>query len=245
MNPNAPTPSGASVTNPAFLDKSEMLAKAVRRFSTQQLAEFMEISEKLAELNRKRFTDWQHPFTPENSAPALTMFSGDVYEGLDAESLSNKDVDFAQDHLRILSGLYGLLRPLDRIQPYRLEMGRALKTEKAKNLYQFWKRSITEALEAEPGGLVVNLASQEYFKVVDRKALSKEVISPVFKDEKNGRFKIISFYAKKARGTMARYLLKNRICDKDELIAFAEDGYAYKPELSTPDAPVFTRPESR
>lgn len=238
-------PSGVSEsTQPAFVDQSEVLVSKLRRFSSKQLMEFMEISEKLADLNRHRFQDWKPPFTPDNAKQALLAFTGDVYEGLDASSLKKRDIQYAQKHLRILSGLYGLLRPLDLIQPYRLEMGRPLETRGARNLYEFWRESIVETLNAEKGDLLVNLASQEYFKAIDRKELDKEIVSPVFKDEKNGKLKIISFYAKKARGTMARYLITNRVTSIDGLLGFAEDGYAYNEGLSKPSEPVFTRAES-
>lgn len=235
-------PSGVSdATLPAFLDRSEALVSRLRRFSSRQLMEFMEISEVLADLNRERFKTWKPPFTPENAKQALLAFTGDVYEGLDAATLKKRDIQYAQKHLRILSGLYGLLRPLDLIQPYRLEMGRPLETRGAKNLYDFWRETITETINAEPGHLLVNLASQEYFKAIDRRKLNKEIISPIFKDEKNGTFKIISFYAKKARGTMARYLIENRVTSSDGLFGFAEDGYRYNEKFSKPGAPVFTR----
>ncbi|MDZ8117663.1 peroxide stress protein YaaA [Pontiella agarivorans] len=231
-------------TEPAFLEKSRKLVSKARKFSTPQLMEFMEISEKLAELNRQRFKDWNPPFNLENAKQAALAFTGDVYDGLDAPSLKKADLDFAQQHLRILSGLYGLLKPLDLIQPYRLEMGRPLETRGAKNLYEFWRASITEELNQTEADVVINLASNEYFKAVDKKGLNKNIISPVFKDEKNGNFKIISFFAKKARGSMARFLIENRIKTPDGLLEFSENGYAFNTELSTPAKPVFTRPEN-
>lgn len=230
-------------TEPEFLDRSQQLISKLRGFSTNRLMEFMEISEKLAELNRQRFKEWHTPFTRDNAKQALLAFTGDVYEGLDAPSLKQRDLQYAQKHLRILSGLYGLLRPFDLIQPYRLEMGRPLETRGAKNLYEFWRNTITETLNAEMGDILVNLASQEYFKAIDPKKLNKQIASPVFKDEKNGKFKLISFYAKKARGTMARYLIENRIEDIDGIHGFSEDGYTYNAALSKPAEPVFTRPE--
>jgi cytoplasmic iron level regulating protein YaaA (DUF328/UPF0246 family) len=231
-------------TQPEFIDKSKKLVSKLRTYSTADLMDFMEISEKLADLNRKRFRAWKPPFSTENAKQAALAFTGDVYEGLDANTLKKADLAFAQKHLCILSGLYGFLRPLDLIQPYRLEMGRPLETRGARNLYEFWRPAITEELNQTRGDLLVNLASQEYFKAIDKKALNKQTISPVFKDEKNGTFKIISFYAKKARGTMARWIIEKRIKDADGLLAFAEDGYAYNTELSKPNAPVFTRSES-
>lgn len=175
---------------------------------------------------------------------ALWCFDGDVYQGLQAKSLNDKEIGFAQEHLRILSGLYGLLRPSDIIQPYRLEMGRKLDTEKGKNLYDFWQERITAELNAQEAGLIVNLASNEYFKAVKAKTLKAELISPVFKDEKNGKYKIISFYAKKARGLMARYLIENRITAKEGLLNFNLEGYAYDESLSKPLEPCFSRPEN-
>jgi cytoplasmic iron level regulating protein YaaA (DUF328/UPF0246 family) len=230
-------------TRPDFLDRAEQLVDALRSFSVTELMDFMEISAKLAEINCRRFKEWQPPFTVDNAKQAILAFTGDVYEGLDANSLKQSDIRFAQKHLRILSGLYGVLRPLDLIQPYRLEMGRPLKTETATNLYGFWRDLVTENLNAAAGKVLVNLASQEYFKAIDTEKLEKEIISPVFKDEKNGKMKIISFYAKKARGTMARYLIENRVAGLDDILEFAQDGYAYNPDLSTPREPVFTRAE--
>lgn len=230
-------------TEPVFLEKSKKLVSKARKFSTTQLMEFMEISEKLAEMNHQRFKDWTPPFSLDNAKQAALAFTGDVYEGLDATSLKKADLNYAQKNFRILSGLYGLLKPLDLIQPYRLEMGRPLETRGAKNLYEFWKASITEELNQTKGDVLVNLASNEYFKAIDKKTLDKEIISPVFKDEKNGNFKIISFFAKKARGSMARYLIQNRISKIEGILDFAEDGYSYNEELSKPSAPAFTRPE--
>jgi cytoplasmic iron level regulating protein YaaA (DUF328/UPF0246 family) len=231
-------------TEPFFLERSEKLAAKLRGYSKAKMMEFMKISDQLAELNCRRFRDWQPPFTLDNAKQAVLAFTGDVYEGLGAASLKKRDLQYAQNHLRILSGLYGLLRPLDLIQPYRLEMGRSLKTQGAENLYAFWRDSITRSLNAEKGGVLVNLASQEYFKAINTNALEKSVISPVFKDGKNGKYKIISFFAKKARGAMARFLIENRIKDADELLGFAEDGYRYNPALSKKNQPVFTRPEA-
>lgn len=233
----------ADFTQPQFPEQSQKLISTVRKLSKPELMEFMEISEKLAELNHQRFIDWKPPFSTANAKQALLAFTGDVYDGLDANTLKKRDITFAQNHLRILSGLYGLLKPLDLIQPYRLEMGRPLETRGAKNLYEFWKSAITEELNQTKGDLLINLASQEYFKAIDKRALNKHVIAPVFKDEKKGTFKIISFFAKKARGTMARYIIENRVKDAAGLLDFAVNGYAYNAELSKPDSPVFTRPE--
>lgn len=233
----------AEFTHPAFLDQSKKLVSNIRGFSTAELMEFMEISEKLAELNRQRFKDWNTPFSTGNAKQAVLAFTGDVYDGLDATTLKKREMQFAQDHLRILSGLYGLLKPLDLIQPYRLEMGRPLETRNAKNLYEFWRATITEELNRAKGDLLINLASQEYFKAIDKRKLDKQIVDPVFKDEKNGTFKTISFFAKKARGSMARFIIQNRITTADKLLSFSEDGYTYNPGLSKDSGPVFTRPE--
>tara|TARA_B100000508_G_C11397898_1_gene246747 strand:- start:263 stop:904 length:642 start_codon:yes stop_codon:yes gene_type:complete len=206
-----------------------------------EIQDFMEISEKLAHLNFQRFQNWSLPFNKTNSSPAIYSFSGDVYEGLDAYSLEEEDVKFAQRNLLILSGLYGILKPLDLIQPYRLEMGRKLKYESHKNLYSFWNDKISLYLNNIKDKVIINLASNEYFNVVNKEKISKKIISPIFKDEKNGKFKIISFYAKKARGLMANYIIKNRINDPSQLIKFNINGYTYNKNLSTDFYPVFTR----
>ncbi|RZO88265.1 MAG: peroxide stress protein YaaA [Kiritimatiellaceae bacterium] len=241
---NMDIPSIHNTTHPDFLKKSEQLVEQLRTFSTDQLADFMDISTKLAQLNEERFKQWNTPFTPNNAKPALLAFTGDVYDGLDASTLTEADCHFAQDHLRILSGLYGIIRPLDLIQPYRLEMGRALQTAQADNLYSFWETPILEHLSTLSQEPIINLASQEYFKAVPRKQISNTIISPVFKDEKNGSFKIISFYAKKARGLMARYLIQNRLTTPNQLLQFDLGGYHYNATLSQPNEPVFTRAES-
>ncbi len=233
----------ANVTRPDFLRQAELLIETLRGFSIKELVDFMDISEKLAAQTAERIQHWHLPFTPDNAKPALFAFTGDVYDGLAARSLTASDRQFAQTHLRILSGLYGLLRPLDLIQPYRLEMGRPLRTGDAKNLYEFWRHTLTAELNRLPGNLLVNLASQEYFKAIDKKSLNKQVVSPVFRDGKNGTYKIISFYAKRARGAMARFLIENRIADAEGLTGFDRGGYAYSAELSTEAAPVFIRPE--
>ena len=233
----------AEFSQAVFLDRSQKLASKARKFSSAELMEFMAISKKLAELNRQRFNDWKPPFSLENAKQAVLAFTGDVYDGLDATTLKKRDLTFAQNHLRILSGLYGLLKPMDLIQPYRLEMGRPLETRNAKNLYEFWKETVTEELNRTKGDVLINLASNEYFKAIDKHALDKEIVSPVFKDEKNGTYKIISFFAKKARGTMARYIIENRITDAASLLEFNRNGYRFDGALSKPDAPVFTRSE--
>jgi len=232
-------------TQPQFVDRAQTLIKKLRPMSAKALSALMGVSPALATLNRDRYRAWSPEFTEANSRPAIHAFKGDVYVGLDAATLSAEDLDYAQRHLRMLSGLYGVLRPLDRMQPYRLEMGTRLAVRKSKNLYQFWDTTITEALnadlEATKSEALVNLASNEYFKAVKPKLLSRRVITPVFKDWKTDRYKVISFFAKKARGAMARFLIQNRVRDLDGLLAFDRDGYALDAELSTRDEPVFTR----
>ena len=236
--------SSQTATQPDFLPKSETLIHQLRKMKTDELGEFMEISIKLATLNKERFQNWTPKFNAKNAKPALLAFTGDVYHGLDALTLESSDQAYAQDHLRILSGLYGILRPLDLIQAYRLEMGRPLETKQASNLYDFWRESIGFHLKQATDAPLINLASQEYFKAVPQKDLPNEIISPIFKDEKNGTFKIISFYAKKARGLMARYIIQNRIKKHKDLLAFNLNGYRYDKALSTPTEPVFIRPSS-
>lgn len=242
------TPATTAIhTQPDYLDRSRELIEILRDYSPQRLGELMGISDKLAALNAARFGEWQTPFTADNAKPAVQAFQGDVYVGLAAETFGDDDNAFAQAHLRILSGLYGLLRPLDLIQPYRLEMGTKLPNPAGKDLYAFWKGTLTQALDdavAESGSpLLVNLASNEYFKAIDAKALKARVITPVFKDEKNGQLKIISFYAKKARGLMAAWMIRERLDDPACLKDFNIAGYSYSPAMSEGDTLVFTRPE--
>lgn len=237
-----------SFSQPDFLGDSQILIDELKHWSPEQLSELMSISPTLGNLNYERFNNWHTPFDKDNARQALFAFKGDVYVGLDAHSLASEDVKFAQKHLRILSGLYGLLRPLDLIQAYRLEMGTRLKLGDAGSLYDFWGSKITDALNTEFKGkkqqILVNLASNEYFKAVKEKQLSADVISPVFKDYKNGHYKIISFFAKKARGLMSAYIIKNRITTLADLYAFDLDGYQYSPRESSDKAPVFLRKES-
>lgn len=239
-----PSESRTETSLPPFLDRSSQLIDVLRGFSVAELMAFMSISEKLAELNHQRFKDWALPFSLKTAAPALFSFSGDVYDGLAANTLPSDALTFAESHLRILSGLYGLLGPLDLILPYRLEMGRPLQVGADKNLYAFWRSTLTQRINEMPGDWVLNLASIEYFKVLDKRALNKRVVSPVFKDEKNGQFKIISFYAKKARGLMARYMIENQLTQIDDLRGFSVSGYTYDSVRSTELAPVFTRSEA-
>ncbi len=233
-------------TQPRFTEQSQQLIETLRQLSVQDVAELMKLSDKLASLNVARYQSWEPKHTPDNARPAVLAFKGDVYTGLDAESFSEADFSFAQQHLRILSGLYGVLRPLDLLEPYRLEMGTRLKTTSGDNLYQFWGERITAALNEElkaSDDVVVNLASNEYFKSVQPKALNARLITPVFKDFKNGQYKIISFYAKKARGLMSRYIIQNRIDAPEAIKAFDLEGYYFSPEQSKGDTWVFLRDE--
>lgn len=237
----------AEPSQPGFMDQSSKLVTSLRQYRKGKLGDLMKISEPLAELNVERFKSWKPPFDVDNARPAIQAFRGDVYVGLDADTLKKRDLDFAQKHLRILSGLYGVLKPLDLIQAYRLEMGTALKTRRGKNLYEFWGDSITESLNDELDAMkqpaVINLASNEYFKSVKPKQLSAPLITPVFKDEKNGTYKIISFFAKKARGAMARHLIQSRAVDVSGVQAFTSLGYRFEPEESSAGQMVFLRSE--
>jgi len=231
-------------TKPSFETKAAQLIKTINKLSSSELMKLMSISKDLANLNYDRFQQWGSTPDTEKRA-AIFAFKGDVYQGLKAETLTNNELLYAQSHLGILSGLYGILRPLDLIEPYRLEMGTALNIGKADNLYHFWKaplkNQLLENMKAIESETIINLASQEYFKSIPVKELKKRIISPAFKDFMNGEYKIISFYAKKARGLMTRYLLQNQSDDPSILTAFSEDGYHYNPPLSTENAPVFTR----
>ncbi|SHH79827.1 peroxide stress protein YaaA [Ferrimonas marina] len=234
-------------SEPAMLDHAEALMATCRQLTPADLASLMKLSDKLAGLNAARFAEWQPPFTPDNAKQAVLAFNGDVYTGLDASSLSESQLQHAQQHLRILSGLYGLLRPLDLMQAYRLEMGTKLANVRGKDLYAFWGNHITEALNqalAEQGdNVLINLASNEYFKAVKPKALEARVITPVFKDLKNGQYKIISFYAKKARGLMARFMIEQQPQSPKDLEAFNYAGYRFSEADSSEDTMVFLRDE--
>lgn len=234
-------------TQPVLLDHSQQLIDVARQLSAPQIKTLMGISDKLADLNATRFHDWQPDFTPDNARQAILAFKGDVYAGMQAETFSEDDFTFAQQHLRMLSGLYGVLRPLDLMQPYRLEMGIRLQNPKGSDLYQFWGETITttlnEALAAQGDNIIVNLASDEYFRAVKPKLLAGEIVKPVFLDEKNGTFKVISFYAKKARGLMSRYIIENRLTTPDQLKAFDVDGYVFDEEASQKHELVFKRSE--
>ncbi|MDX2463884.1 MAG: peroxide stress protein YaaA [Porticoccus sp.] len=233
---------------PNYLNDSAELISQLRQLSPPEVSELMGISEKLGDLNFGRFLNWEPRFTSDNAKQAVLAFKGDVYTGLDAENLSEKELVWSQDHLRILSGLYGLLRPLDLMQPYRLEMGTKLANKKGKNLYDFWGDKITDGLNQvlveASNQVLVNLASNEYFKSVNRSDLNADVITPVFKDWKNGQYKIISFYAKKARGLMSRYIIKNKISDPEKLKQFDVAGYTFNSTMSSAREWIFTREET-
>jgi uncharacterized protein len=235
-------------TLPRFIDRSATLIERLRKLAPQDVASLMDISDKLAVLNVTRYADWSPEFTTANSKQAVLAFNGDVYDGLDAKTLSTDDLAFAQKHIRILSGLYGVLRPMDWMQPYRLEMGTRLDNGAGKDLYAFWGDDVTALINKDMAELkhegsqtLVNLASEEYFKVVRPKVLAARVITPVFEDWKGGRYKIISFHAKRARGTMARYAVTHRVTDPAQLKRFNEDGYAFDKAASDDARWVFRR----
>lgn len=234
-------------SQPALLDESQILIQDLKKLAPQDIAKLMGISDKLGVLNYDRFQQWQPPFTKDNAKQALLAFKGDVYTGLDAESLNSDELAFAQQHLRILSGLYGVLKPLDLMQPYRLEMGTKLTNQRGKNLYDFWGDKVTELLnkqlKALKSDVLVNLASNEYFKSVNKSHLNADIVTPIFKDKKNGQYKIISFYAKKARGLMSAYAIKKGISDASKLKRFKVEGYSYNKDLSQGNDWVFTREE--
>jgi len=230
---------------PDFLDDSQLLIDKLAKISRSELAALMGLSDKLAELNAGRFREWSLPFTEENAKQALLAFKGDVYTGFDCDDWRAADFDFAQGHLRILSGLYGVLRPLDLMRAYRLEMGTGLATDRGKNLYAFWGDTISGALNtalaASGSSVLVNLASIEYFKAVRSAGLDGEVVTPVFKDWKNGKYKIISFFAKKARGLMANYIVRERAKTAADLKGFAAAGYRFDPDGSDASTLLFLR----
>ncbi|MDQ2780093.1 MAG: peroxide stress protein YaaA [Pseudomonadota bacterium] len=232
-------------TQPLYADRAAELIRTLRHKSVRQVASLMDLSQTLAELNVERYAAWQPKATAANSKPAVLAFAGDVYTGLDAVSLNTADLRWAQDHLLLLSGLYGALRPLDRLQPYRLEMGTALKTSRGRDLYAYWGDTVAtlidERLADQPSPIVVNLASIEYAKVALRPALQARVVDCVFEDWKDGRYKLISFFAKKARGAMARHAIRKRARSLRALQSFDADGYAYDAEASAPDRLVFRR----
>ena len=242
---DTPLPDGLAHTLPPFIDESTQLIEVLRQKSPQDIASLMKISDPLAALNVARYEAWTPTFSAHNARQALLAFNGDVYEGLDARTLAAADLDWAQEHLAILSGLYGVLRPLDWMQPYRLEMGTRLATALGSTLYQFWGSRIAQHLntrlqcDAEP--VVLNLASQEYFKSVDRKVLRARVAECVFEDWSGGRYKIVSFHAKRARGLMARHAIRQRATQLRQLERFDAEGYSFVPAASEPDRLVFRR----
>lgn len=232
-------------TIPDYLNRSQQLINRLRNLSSLDISDLMKVSAKIADLNFERYETWKKPFTVKNAKQSILAFKGDVYTGLDAESFKADDFKFAQNHLRVLSGLYGLLRPLDLMQPYRLEMGTKLKTDIGKNLYEFWGLDITEGLNKQlkkvKSNYLINLASNEYFKSVKVKELNAEIITPVFKEFKNGDYKMIGIYAKKARGMLSRYIIQNKLSDPEDIKLFNEDGYRFNKTLSKGNDFVFTR----
>ena len=232
-------------TQPVMLDQAEILIGELRTRSPKQLSKLMSISDALGELNYERYRNWSRPFTKSNARPALLAFNGDVYGGIHAQDFSSDDFTFAQKHLRILSGLYGVLRPLDLMQPYRLEMGTKLRGKHGADLYQYWGEQLTELLAAQlkasRSKLVVNLASQEYFRSVKPKLLDAEIVAPQFLDWSNGKYRVLSYYAKRARGLMARYVIQNQILDVEQLKSFELEGYAFSQDASTDSKWVFQR----
>lgn len=244
---DSPAPTLAD-SQPRFLEEAETLNRQLRKLAPQDLASLMKLSDKLAELNHKRNLEWSLPFDITNARQAVAAFQGDVYTGLQADNWSASDYAWAQEHLRILSGLYGLLRPLDLMQPYRLEMGTRLQNPRGKDLYQFWGTRLTDALNElireQNQQALVNLASNEYWRAVQANGLETDVISPTFKDWKNGQYKLISFYAKKARGLMARWIVQNRVEQPQELQEFDLDGYYFAADQSTASQPVFLRDDT-
>lgn len=240
-----PSQTAVHVSEPRLLSKSNELIEILRLYSPDELMTLMNVSEKIGNLTAERFASFTTPFNELNAKPAAFAFSGDVYKGLAIDDFTESDLEFAQNHLRILSGLYGVLRPLDLIQPYRLEMGTRLDTKAGSDLYQYWGSSISESLMADleehEDDLVINLASNEYFKAVSASGIHTNINTPVFKDFKNGKYKIISFFAKNARGAMARWIVKEKVKEAIDLVNFREDGYEYNEELSEVNSPVFLR----
>jgi len=230
---------------PTLLEHSQQLNNRLRQLSALDISELMKVSSKIAELNFERNLAWQTPFDLDNAKQAVLTFKGDVYTGLDVATLSEADLDYAQQHLRILSGLYGLLKPLDLMQAYRLEMGSRLDNSRGKNLYQFWDKIVTQELnkhvQHQEQPILINLASQEYFKVIKPSLLKANIITPIFKEYKNGQYKIIGIYAKRARGLMSRFIIQNRIEESEELKAFCAEGYAFNATLSSEFEWVFSR----
>lgn len=233
---------------PEFIPDAETLVQKLRRKSARELRKMMGTSEAIATLNHERYQSWSPQFTTDNARQAILAFMGDVYAGLEAATLSSRDLTYAQGRLRILSGLYGVLRPLDLMQAYRLEMGTRLANPRGRDLYAFWNGRIADALNAQAAAVrtnvLVNLASNEYFRSVDARQLEPEVVTPVFKDRNKGQYKVLSFFAKKARGRMARYIIETRARKPSDLEGFDLDGYAFNAALSSPNKPVFTREQT-
>ena len=246
LNEKDPSPV-SSFTLPDLLPEAEILMQELRQLAPQQIAELMHVSDKIALLNAERNAAWHTPFTPENAKQAVFMFNGDVYEGIAADTLKPEQIDYLQQHVRLLSGLYGVLRPLDLMQPYRLEMGTTFVNTRGKNLYEFWGDKITDllnqTLKQADSDVLINLASQEYFKSVNTKKLNARLITPIFKDEKNGKYKIISFYAKRSRGLMVRYAAEHSITDPEMLKNFDYEGYSFNEAASNEAEWVFMREE--
>jgi len=241
---DTPTPQ-VQTTQIRFAKQSKEIVKELKQLKPDELSSLLKISNSLTSLNYHRYQLWSFPFKADDEKAALFAFKGDVYTGIDAYSLTDQEIEFASKKLRILSGLYGLLRPLDAIMPYRLEMGTKISIGNSKNLYSYWDDAITQLLIADMkndnSDTLINLASNEYFKAINKRILKSRVVTPVFKDWKNGEYKVISLYAKKARGLMTRFIIQNEITQATDLIAFSEGGYYYKPELSSDDQPVFVR----
>jgi uncharacterized protein len=243
----SPPSSAISHTQPVMLSEAETLVKQCRKLSPAQLSSLMHISDKLAGLNADRFASWQTPFSSSNAKQAILAFNGEVYAGLEANSFSESDLAFAQQHLRILSGLYGVLKPLDLMQAYRLEMGTKLANRRGTDLYAYWGTRITQvlnqAIDEHHAEVLINLASNEYFKAVKPKLLKAPIITPVFQDEKNGQYKVISFFAKKARGLMARFIIQERVNKLEQLREFCASGYRFEASQSSSQQLVFRREE--
>ncbi|UBM62004.1 peroxide stress protein YaaA [Candidatus Sulfidibacterium hydrothermale] len=234
-----------NITLPVYLDKTQILADALKKLGPDTLSKMMKVNAQLAQLNHERFQRWHVSLLKKEGVPALFSYQGEVFRGLDAQTLSKKDLMFAQEHLRILSGFYGVLRPLDQVLPYRLEIGGKFIPDGYRNLYDFWRedvsRDVLETLNRQKDRILIHLASAEYFKVLDLKKQDIRIITPVFKESRGNGFKMVTVYAKKARGMMARFIIRNQVTHPDKLKLFDEEGYFYNERLSTHDVPVFTR----
>ncbi|MEZ6044637.1 MAG: peroxide stress protein YaaA [Planctomycetaceae bacterium] len=243
----APQQLKLELTQPALLSQTEQLIQKLKKCSVKKLQALMDISSDLAELNYDRYQNWSLPFTKENATPAILTFNGEVYQGMNPKEFNTSDHRYAQNHLRILSGLYGVLRPLDLMQPYRLEMGTEISIGRRKNLYEFWGSTITDeinqALSESGSDLLINLASQEYFNAIQPKRIAGDIITPVFKEEKNGKLRVLGMFAKKARGMMVNHLIRNRVKTLDDLKEFQQAGYCYDEALSKGNQLIFVRPQ--